>query len=333
MRKELYNCLAPRSHKGFRKLGDNIKNPTGDLIHIDRGAQILGVGHLDCVKYERPKQYGDIVTCPQLDDRLGVWCLLDLLPRMGLNFDVLLTDCEEVGQSTAEHFKTSKHYRWIFEFDRRGTDVVMYDYETSEYRQLLRDFDFSVGNGSFSDICSLDHLGATGFNFGTGYHNEHTSECFADLRDTMSQACRFATFFKANELVDMPYCPVPRYRSSGGASCRPGGKYNSNGWSWAPGAKYGEADDDLRGSGFPEGYGRNWSEIDWNHVEKQDDQELTVEPEGADWTEPDEAAGDQSFRDIPSIRQLERETCKKRHNGNGKGWRREMLTVTAGKPI
>ena len=40
-------------------------------------------------------QGGHIQFAPQLDDRLGVYCLLGLLPKMGIQLDILLTTGEE----------------------------------------------------------------------------------------------------------------------------------------------------------------------------------------------------------------------------------------------
>ena len=46
-----------------------------------------------------------MVFAPQLDDRLGVWCLLNALPTMGVNLDVLLTTGEEICKSRRAIFK------------------------------------------------------------------------------------------------------------------------------------------------------------------------------------------------------------------------------------
>jgi hypothetical protein len=172
----------------FTFLGNTRFTQHGPMIHIDRGSKILAVAHLDWVLWDHPTYYNQYVCCPQLDDRLGAWVILDLLPSWGLEYDVLLCDSEEVGNSTAQYFKTEKEYNWMFEFDRSGTETVMYQYEQPRYTKILRDFQFDVGIGSFSDIAYLDELGCAGFNFGTGYYHEHTYRCFADLTDTIGMA-------------------------------------------------------------------------------------------------------------------------------------------------
>lgn len=179
----------------------------------DNGSKILAVAHLDTVQDDRtcqvtPTAAGLLATSGGLDDRLGVYVILDLLPKLGLTFDVLLTTDEEIGQSTADEFFTDKEYNWIIQFDRGGTDVVMYDYQTAELTELVKDAGATVGVGSFSDICRLDHLGVAGFNWGVGYRDYHSERSHAWLEDTFRMVARFVKFHKANKderLIHEPY--------------------------------------------------------------------------------------------------------------------------------
>lgn len=204
------------SESNFWKMGDTTTGSRGrPHTLIDNGASILGVAHLDSAcSYAKPKFTGQTVVSPQLDDRLGVWVMLDLLPALGaVPFDVLLTTDEEIGASTASDFLPSKDYNWVFSFDRRGLDTVMYEYEDQETAALVESFGLKVGGGSFSDICYLDHLGVKGFNFGTGYHAEHTFKCYANLRDTLQNSIKFMEF--ASDLRDtkLPHIPKPKKSS------------------------------------------------------------------------------------------------------------------------
>lgn len=198
-------CLAQIT--AFERLGDVEQTPHGPLIHIDRGSKVLAVAHLDHVVKTRPVMRDTVISCGQLDDRLGAWVILFLLPYLGINVDVLLTDSEETGQSTAQYFVPPKDYNWVVEFDRRGTDVVLYQYDSPSNRELLEEAGFSIGVGSFSDISYLD-IGVSGFNIGVGYHNEHTRFCYADLRDTIDNVALFADFYRlhADTLI-----PAPRF--------------------------------------------------------------------------------------------------------------------------
>jgi len=158
----------------------------GPLLHLDRDSQVLGVAHLDTVDLNedyirqnpsRKRESAYVLNCPQLDDRLGAWVLLSVLPAFGVETDILLTDSEEIGQSTAQYFseKCDKEYNWIYSFDRAGSDVVLYQYETPELVEKLESIGFSVGMGSYSDIAYMEGLGISGFNFGAGYHRQHTA--------------------------------------------------------------------------------------------------------------------------------------------------------------
>ena len=202
-------CFA--SVDQFRTLGDTIDTPTGQLTYIDNGASVLAVGHLDYVDWTRPRisRSGQTIRCPQLDDRLGVWTILDVLPKLGINVDVLLTDSEEIGQSTAQWFDSPKRYNWMVEFDRRGTDAVLYQYDTDEQRERLEDVGFDIGRGSFSDISYLEHLGICGFNVGIGYHHEHTRRCYAKLNDTWSQIRKFERYWSSWRDTPMEYVKAP----------------------------------------------------------------------------------------------------------------------------
>jgi hypothetical protein len=210
--KLLARCAANISD--FRSEGECFDTPDGVMIYKDNGANVLAVAHLDNVMFTEPKlthfKRDAIINCPQLDDRLGTWVILDVLPSIGLHYDVLLTDSEEIGRSTASYFKSPKQYNWIFEFDRRGTDVVMYQYETRKACTRLRKAGFEVGYGSFSDISCLEGLGVQGFNFGVGYHCEHSKACFARLSDTVKQVDKFGKFFDKWQNVKMPWQPSRR---------------------------------------------------------------------------------------------------------------------------
>lgn len=195
---------------------------------VDNGANVLAVVHLDYVGmglkgwHARYRDIGGTVVSPALDDRLGLWIIADLLPKYGANFDILLTEDEEVGASTAGLFVTEKSYNWIFSFDRRGTDVVMYDYETRELKTLLEAYGFTVGLGSFSDICYLEHLGCSGFNFGAGYYMEHSKDCFALAENVAEMVARFMRFYNDNANIPMVYTSRQKTRRTWGLTADTG---------------------------------------------------------------------------------------------------------------
>ena len=204
-----------------------------NYLYIDRGANILGVAHLDTVadgykyKDKARKVYAPIIedagvndkiiTSIKLDDRLGVFLLMDVLPYLGCRYDILLTTDEEIGMSTASQFVTKKEYNWMFEMDRRGYgNAVMYQYETKELKTALNSLDYRVEIGSFSDISELDTLGCCGINFGCGYDLEHTNACFVRTSWLSVVVNMFVDFYNAYNDICFEYVYQPSYSRYGG---------------------------------------------------------------------------------------------------------------------
>lgn len=207
----MHHCRLPAKAYRDQPGATRIDNPRGELIHIDRGGDILCVAHLDYVLWQEPRRDNHIIRAPQLDDRLGVAIALDILPILGIRADVLLTDCEEIGQTTAEFYSTDKPYRYMVQFDRRGTDAVTYQYRGRKWRSALASH-FELGMGSFSDISALDHIGIAGVNIGCAYHHEHTPQCYANLYHTIGQLASFVAFYRATKRRRFTYKPEPPIR-------------------------------------------------------------------------------------------------------------------------
>jgi hypothetical protein len=205
------------------------KEPDDFYLFRDHGSRVLAVAHLDTVgaHWERTANFvetesGLVVFSRALDDRLGAYVILELLPALGLQYDTLLTVGEESGCSTAQFFEPEKEYDWIIEFDRGGTDVVLYEYEDAATVALVKDAGARVGIGSFSDICYLEHLGVKGFNWGVGYRDYHGHRAHAYLEDTFDMVDRYIDFHLANEGDTLPHFRTSR-RSW----------WDRGGWSWS----------------------------------------------------------------------------------------------------
>jgi hypothetical protein len=185
------------------------------FYYRDSGSPILAVAHLDHVQADGTCRVidtpdGPLALSGALDDRLGAYVILELLPKLGISVDVLLTTNEEMGASTASDFHPDhKQYNWMIEFDRGGTDVVMYQYETPETCELVRSAGARVGVGSYSDIADLEHLGCAGFNWGVGYYDYHSRRSHAWLEDTFSMVAKFVKFYSANAGDHLPYDKRP----------------------------------------------------------------------------------------------------------------------------
>lgn len=192
------------------------------FVYRNQGANVLGVAHRDSV--HEPKYHGKhtidgetFLFAPTVDDRVGTYVVLDLLPKLGIVTDILLTEGEETGRSTARYFDSEKQYNWMFSFDREGTDCVMYEYEDVATRKFVQGYGFDVNFGSFSDICFLEDLKCKGFNFGTGYYASHNKAAFMSPDDLMWQVAKFVVLFNENKDVKMEHVETRgRYGYYGG---------------------------------------------------------------------------------------------------------------------
>jgi len=164
-------------------------------IFIDNKADVLFVAHLDTVqtpsfdKIKKGKIYG-----AGFDDRLGVMTAMHLVTVYGLKADILITDHEEKGKSTAQYHDL-KEYNWIAEFDRMGGDVVTYDRDSKEFLKSIKTHFKRTGRGSFTDICMMETESCC-MNIGIGYKFAHGVRSEVDIKEYLSQVNRFIAFYK-----------------------------------------------------------------------------------------------------------------------------------------
>ena len=176
----------------------------------DNGSKVLFVAHTDSVQtpgvFQPVRFKGDTwVFSPTHDDRLGIYVGLCYLPKANVKVDILLTEGEESGESTALWFDPPKKYNWMFMFDRRGTGCVLYKYGSEQLRYKLGKHNFDIGQGLYSCISELEHLGCSGINFGVGYYDYHNEEAFASMNDLRHQLRKFIDFYNEYKFVSMPH--------------------------------------------------------------------------------------------------------------------------------
>lgn len=191
-------CLQPTAEL-MEEVGGIVKCPNGlNYAYRAAGNKILAVAHCDSVTCDTDHFFAKngVVWCTRLDDRLGVFTILDILPDMGISVDILLTDGEESCNSTARYVEIPKEcdYNWIVQFDRRGTDVVTYQF--GEMDPYAEEFFGKAGYGSYSDICELDWLGCAAMNVGIGYHEEHSLGSHAKYWEYRRQLRKFYAFYQ-----------------------------------------------------------------------------------------------------------------------------------------
>lgn len=83
-------------------------------VHIDNGESVLAVAHayvhpriVDQMSFTQDHSEIGIATrvwSPYLDDRLGIYAIFERLPKLGIAVDILITDGEETGESSAKEF-------------------------------------------------------------------------------------------------------------------------------------------------------------------------------------------------------------------------------------
>ena len=207
---------------GHRWSKDTTKNRYAIRPGLNEDSPLL-VCHADTVRpitsYHYDNESGK-VTSLGLDDRLGIALMLYGI-AYGELYDcaMLVCDNEEIGCSTASQFVSDQMTlptivpNMLIEFDRRGDDVVTYCFGDTTLHSLLQSVGFRIGQGSFSDICSMEEMEVKGINVGIGYHREHSNECYAMLDDTCKQYDKTLQFLALFGHVRLDHTIVKRVTS------------------------------------------------------------------------------------------------------------------------
>jgi hypothetical protein len=178
---------------------------TARHIYINRGSNILGVAHLDSVQKFRGFWINkDYISCATIDNRMGAWLMLYGLPAMGIEMDVLLTENEESGCSTASDFIPSKEYNWGFSFDRGGDDIACYQYYNQDVVAMMKSHGMKATWGSYSDVADLD-LNAKCFNFGCGMHSYHSETAYIRKWELNKMLVGFESFYQEYKGTHLPH--------------------------------------------------------------------------------------------------------------------------------
>lgn len=165
----------------------------------EKPAKHLLVAHLDAVTDLDNKTYikKDVLMNKGLDDRLGLYTCLYLQAKYQC-FDILLTDNEETGQSTAQHF-SCPDYNFIIEFDKAGIEeFVMYDTSDDLGEAIIESTGYIEGFGSYSDIADISTDTAS-VNWCICYREYHTKNSHVLISEYMQSISDFELFFSENK--------------------------------------------------------------------------------------------------------------------------------------
>jgi hypothetical protein len=159
-------------------------------ITINPGGRILCIAHRDTVfdnKLPIPRDTGNIILSPALDDRIGIYILMALRESI-LDITIVITDNEESCNSTARFIKPNDKYIAMVEVDRAMVnDSALYQYLQDP---LWADYIESITNlkaeiGTYSDIASVE-IGIPGVNLSAGYSLAHSDSCYVIKRDIIA---------------------------------------------------------------------------------------------------------------------------------------------------
>ena len=193
----------------LRKMGEFHRTDDDDgagFTMVRRGGRVLGIAHTDVSSQVEDYRVdliesGGTFRHPWLDDRLGVHALLHTLPDLGVTFDVMLTEKEEIGETTggrAQAIGVASEYNWMFMMDRAGNDCAMYGYDVDngDWKEVLERSGWMLNPGSSSCIKYMKDAGVKGANFGVGYKKAHSEQCYAEEQSYIQQCTRVAEFVK-----------------------------------------------------------------------------------------------------------------------------------------
>jgi hypothetical protein len=170
-------------------------------VHVNNGAPVLLVAHMDTVISPRLDK---VNTGAGFDDRLGVFAATKLCSLFPQYFDLLLTDYEENGSSTAGNFVPKHPYNLVVGLDREGTGFVDYGLASDSLQQTLNRYGLEEHLGSFSDICFLFNMNCNMFNIGLGIYSSHSPQSGFVIHDFKEQMKKLLFFVEDNHSVVWP---------------------------------------------------------------------------------------------------------------------------------
>jgi hypothetical protein len=175
-----------------------INNMAGAWFLVNK-PKILFIAHRDTVRKPAGMViFNNYIISPVIDNRLGMNLGVNLAKTFNF-IDILITDGEEMGMSTARFIpkKVVEKYNWIFSIDRMGKYPVTYHhYNSQAYKSLIRIFG-SIAYGTFSDISEIDEVFC--INFPAGHQSDHQELNYGRLDDIEDCFNKIVEFILENQ--------------------------------------------------------------------------------------------------------------------------------------
>lgn len=246
--------------------------------YVDNGAGVLLVAHIDTVQ---PPRLDDETTGAGFDDRVGVALGHYLVREYPDSFDLLLTDYEESGGSTARYFKPSHEYRIVVELDREGEDFVDYGLASEETIAEMEEWGFRWNWGSYTDICSMPQVKCDKVNIGVGVYHSHSPQSGYRPTEMWRQVARLLGWLGVDESQEPVHYPSGRGMEPEERQWEVYGEEGEDTWIADRLREQGWGEDqieeELRGLGEYEWEcGRDWPE-DWPNVDDEEEDWLLDE--------------------------------------------------------
>jgi hypothetical protein len=221
---DIFDELVVNGHTKFSLYKDSNKMHHMHFINQTPSTyKVLLVSHLDTVtrlsEENELLHYKGTLLARGLDNRLGMYTCMDLINKddSGM-YDLLLTDHEECGASTAQYFNCPDyHYDLIVEFDRMGVDqFVQYGHGCKE---LVKDIEAQTTcvkkSGSYSDIRDIDTDTAS-VNWGVAFRNYHADNSHVIWDEYLNNIEQYQIFIEWARSNNKSYFtdPAPVYKST-----------------------------------------------------------------------------------------------------------------------
>jgi len=180
--------------------------------HIKSGGKILLVAHVDTVlKPVKPRIKKKRIKGRGLDDRLGIYMAMTILEEHPEIVDVLITDDEEIGMSTASLVPTEDlaNYNCIIELDRGGDDFVHYGLAGPDLVYAYEEY-ADKGFGMASDIMHLNKPNCGCINVGIGYYKAHAKNSYCKTEEFIQSYHNVMDFIEKYQDVHFEACVPPK---------------------------------------------------------------------------------------------------------------------------